>query len=494
MSFGFRLASIKFSGGQTVAIPAVGTLLLVGPNNSGKSRALREILSTTRINEPRNEVVVSEIGEVRDGSLEEFTGWLRTRFHVTANQVVGAGFDAGSGNLNSIISNDWGRKGGFHHLALALVSHLDTGSRLSAADPTASYDGVTGHPILPLQILYADHLAEARLSKTFSDAFDENLFVDRHAGNQIALRCGKGLYPEMFGGHLSLVYAAEVRRLPLLHQQGDGMRSFLACLLQTEILQRPVALIDEPEAFLHPPQARQLGSHLAQSARDQKRQIVIATHSTDIVQGVLEAGAEVAVVRLERSGSVNLASHLNAETIAALWKDPLLRVSNLLDGLFHRAVVLCEADTDCRFYRSILEIVCRVDKKRMPEVQFTHTGGKDRIAVAARALRAVRVPVTVVADIDVLSDRNPLEDIWTALGHEFSAIEGDWKIVKASVDSTAKNPTTTFVKEEVLKVVLEAAMPGAVTRGERRGCSTSTACWSSTTAGRQNNVFSTVTA
>src|SRR5579862_5505455 len=301
MSFAFRLSVITFSGGQTVSPPAVGVLLIVGPNNSGKSRALREILSNLRLGEPRSERVVTNVKDVREGSLDEFATWLGERFRVTENQVIGAGFHVSTTDIPQLISNDWGRQSGFHHFTLALVSHLDTASRLSSAGPTPSYDGVSGHPIEPLQILYAEQLAEERLSKAFSDAFDDDLVVDRHAGSQIALRSGTRPDPVKLGGQLHLLYAAEARKLPLLHEQGDGMRSFTACLLQTEILQRPVALIDEPEAFLHPPQARQLAFHIAQAAREQKRQVIIATHSADIVQGALESGSDVAVVRLERN-------------------------------------------------------------------------------------------------------------------------------------------------------------------------------------------------
>jgi hypothetical protein len=48
----------------------------------------------------------------------------------------------------------------------------------------------------------------------------------------------------------------------------------------------PGQVIDEPEAFLHPPQARLIGSSLVQDRRD-NRQLFIATHSADILSGVL---------------------------------------------------------------------------------------------------------------------------------------------------------------------------------------------------------------
>lgn len=39
----FRIKSLTFSGGQTMPLESGTLLLLVGPNNSGKSAALREI-------------------------------------------------------------------------------------------------------------------------------------------------------------------------------------------------------------------------------------------------------------------------------------------------------------------------------------------------------------------------------------------------------------------------------------------------------------------
>jgi hypothetical protein len=48
-----------------------------------------------------------------------------------------------------------------------------------------------------------------------------------------------------------------VLSLPLLHEQGDGVRSFVGLL--HSLARLPLVLIDEPEAFLHPPHARLLG-------------------------------------------------------------------------------------------------------------------------------------------------------------------------------------------------------------------------------------------
>ena len=58
------------------------------------------------------------------------------------------------------------------------------------------------------------------------------------------------------------------RRLPmqqfeLLDDQGDGIRSFVGISVALLALKRALFLIDEPEAFLHPPQAFRLGAAIA---------------------------------------------------------------------------------------------------------------------------------------------------------------------------------------------------------------------------------------
>jgi ABC-type cobalamin/Fe3+-siderophores transport system ATPase subunit len=43
MTFVTRVRSVTFSDGRELEVPETGVVVLVGPNNSGKSAALREI-------------------------------------------------------------------------------------------------------------------------------------------------------------------------------------------------------------------------------------------------------------------------------------------------------------------------------------------------------------------------------------------------------------------------------------------------------------------
>jgi hypothetical protein len=146
---------------------------------------------------------------------------------------------------------------------------------------------------------------------------------------------------------------------------------------------------------------------------------------------------------------------LSNERIKELWGDPLLRYSNILDGLFHESVVVCEADADCRFYSAILDATMagKSDDVIRPDLMFTHCGGKARLPVVIRALREVDVPVRAVADFDVLSEEEPLKSIAESLGIDWSEIQPDWRLVKSAVDSKKPDLNTDEVRKEICELL-----------------------------------------
>lgn len=68
-------------------------------------------------------------------------------------------------------------------------------------------------------------------------------------------------------------------------------------------------------------------------------------------------------------------------------------------------------------------------------------------------MRAVNVPIKVIADFDVLRDEQPLRRIVEGLGGVCSAAESDWAVVKARLDSDTKAPTAEFVRERLMELL-----------------------------------------
>ena len=117
-----------------------------------------------------------------------------------------------------------------------------------------------------------------------------------------------------------------------LDDQGDGIRSLVGVVTAVLAVKRPLFLIDEPEAFLHPPQAFRIGSFLAEKAND-SRHMIIATHSTDVLRGMLaRRHAGISIIRFDRTGDTNSFRILAPNRLQDLVTDPILSSARVFDG------------------------------------------------------------------------------------------------------------------------------------------------------------------
>jgi hypothetical protein len=332
-------------------------VVIVGPNNAGKSAALRAVRD--KLSQNSLSPVISDVQLAKEGTADEVVDWLEsfTRKHdLQAPDPVFQAF--GVGVHGSQARSFWQQGNAFLQSLSRFFCHLLTADeRLQAANPAQSIAIVREPPNHPVHYLLRDDRLEEKLSAQFNRAFGVDLVVNRVAGSQVPLHVGARPTPSPGQDRLSYDYVQAVEQLPQLHLQGDGMRSFAGVLLYTSVGRESILLIDEPEAFLHPPQARLLGRMLV-ADKPELRQLFVATHSGDVLRGVLDAGsASVRVIRIRRVGDVNRVRQLEKDKIAELWGDPLLRYSNILDGLFHEKVIVCEADSDARFYSAVADTI-----------------------------------------------------------------------------------------------------------------------------------------
>ncbi|MFJ1606777.1 AAA family ATPase [Streptomyces sp. NPDC088253] len=126
--------------------------------------------------------------------------------------------------------------------------------------------------------------------------FRQKLTLER-IGRKTQLRVGETSVPPPTVDSITPEYVKSLASLDPLDAQGDGMKSLLGLLLPLVTASCRIMLIDEPEAFLHPPQAKIAGTVLGELAAERGIQILIATHDRNFLVGLLEAKAPVAVVR-----------------------------------------------------------------------------------------------------------------------------------------------------------------------------------------------------
>lgn len=430
-----HLTKLDFSDGTSVKLGSGDVVVIVGPNNAGKSEALRGI--EKKLDSSTNpSPVIQRIEFEKTGSAAEVMTWLQDMTNIVTNygkEVIGI---FGRIIYPSSVQMYWERTDGVGQLAPFFCTLLTAEERLRAANAPDNIAITERSPSHPIHILQWDDSQESRISDYFEKAFGSGIVVHRNAGATVPILVGKKPAQPEGKDRLSIEYLRELEKLPRIETQGDGMRSFLGVLLFTSVGFEPILLIDEPEAFLHPPQARHLGSFLVKET-DPNRQVFVATHSGDVLRGTLDTeNARVRVIRLRRVGDRNIARQLDSQQISQVWSDPLLRYSNILDSLFHDRVILCEGDSDCRFYSAMIDAIFDSisGAARKPDIMFTHCGGKARMPLIIKSLRGLDVPISIIADFDVLNSESPLSEIVVAAGGNWAEVKDDWRKVKKSVD------------------------------------------------------------
>jgi predicted ATPase len=437
--------SITFNDKNTFEFNKSDTVVFTGTNNSGKSQVLKEIYHSFY---PRN-TTLSAPPKIVIKIDNNFLGNIDLLISNTKRNSKGEYLIGNSYFAKNYIHNCWNTRQ-LNVICEYFINYLNTEKRLSSSNSPDSFDSISVHPQHPIQYLYVDDEKEKELSRYFCSAFGMELIVDRGAGNKIPLFVGNK--PKFNEGEdrVSTSYRERLTQLPRLQEQGDGMRSFAGILLDTFTSQHSVTLIDEPEAFLHPPQARLLGEMLAKNTKH--RQLFVSTHSEDFIKGLLDTNNEnVKIIRINRDENINKMNILKNDDIKHLWNDSILRYSNILSGLFHSKVVICESDNDCRFYQAIKDALD--NEKINSDILFTHSGGKQRLKTVIKALKALNVKIVTIADIDVLNDKNTFKDITDSLNINWETIDSSWNTIDDYVKTQVSGLNSDNIKKKIRKIV-----------------------------------------
>lgn len=459
----FRIRSIKFNDGS--AFELANVTLLVGPNNCGKSRALKDTVALST-NPKSAGLVVVEI--VLDGpndwdelvkSLSDPPkigngGYTFSTLSPELDRGVG-GVSWGSNSKTTIQANVTAtltgehRSNGLKRFMDAAIVHLTTDARLTVLGDTNSPTDANS----PQDLVQYFYRSGSKTEKAVSD------LLERYFGKQLRLD-----FTDI--QHLRMRYAADFSDVPidprdalgpmstreLLSDQGDGVRSFTGMVAAIEALDRSVYVIDEPEAFLHPPQAFHIGRLIGQRANSDK-QFIVATHSSDILRGVLSASEDISVVRVNRIGDKNSFQKIATTTIKTVTSDPLLSSSRVLEGLFYSAAVVVESDSDARFYAAALT---QIDNEL--DAHFVAADNKQTVAKILCLYSEMGVKHLGIVDFDMLRVAAELEDALKSLGISETSIanikESQKKIAEEANQVSSEQRINSF-REVTERIIAE---------------------------------------
>lgn len=463
----FCLQQLRTFAGATLDLPSPGVTVVVGGNNVGKSTLLREIHQQVQVigdQKLAGSLLVQRLVFHGEGTPGDFLAWLSHRAALSkdsgGNWVMEAAASTrkhtmGAGEVNrlhNLCPPD--ERTSLWPFDTFLVSYADTQARLDLSMAAPVREDARLPPIHPVHVLADDDARFARAAELAERIFGVHLVLDEiSAANRLRVSSGPiSLTGE--SGRLDQESRDRLLQLPELADQGDGMRSLIGLLLPLLAAGPPLALIDEPEAFLHPPQAAALGRALGELARDESLQLVLATHDRSLLAGLLGApDVQVSIVRLDRPAvGPTVAHQLDVERVRLLAADPVLRYTNALEGLFHSQVVLGESSDDCSFYNAALDASHETEPLpiRPSEVLFVPCSGKSGMARLASALRELHVPVVATPDLDVLNDMTVLSTLVEALKPgAWLSLETDYRLAVADLRQPRDRLTSQQVQQSV---------------------------------------------
>jgi ABC-type cobalamin/Fe3+-siderophores transport system ATPase subunit len=450
---------LKFGKGPSSPPETITTTpvtVFVGPNNSGKSKVLSEIhrfctsgqrnstdviVDTIEFNVFTEDVANDKIARVTlkphatESVLPDhvIVGKRGTRHQLNRQQLVEA-FKNTNSQANRFCQ--W-------YLQYNTLI-LDGQSRISLINQQAAGD-LQQPPHTSFQVLFRDDARRTEVRRIIHEAFAAYFAIDPTNLGHLRLRLSpraptshieeRGIHDEAVRFHGSA--------LPI-EQASDGVKAFTGMITEIIAGDPAVLLIDEPEAFLHPSLAFKLGDEIARVSLGSEKRLFVSTHSPNFVMGCIQSGAPVSIVRLTYREGVATARVLPNDDILRLMRNPLLRSTGVLSGLFYEFVVVTEADADRAFYQEINERLLRYKPTMgIPNCLFINAQNKQTVQTIIRPLRELGIPAAGIVDIDVLKEGG---SVWSSFLEsafvpeiERSSLSTARSAVKQRFDQTGKD-------------------------------------------------------
>lgn len=442
------ISELTFSGGSTFQFKPTEKIIIVGPNNSGKSKSLREISEICGTGKKEHTCVIKELTLLKDGDSENLKAFLENKA-----EYVSGSYRYNSWQLHENQIGRWNQDYLTAGLLSGYIKNIAANDRLNICEQQSSIAS-GDQKQKPQHVMYDDEELMGKISSLFKSAFGKELMFDFRGGSKLPIHVGD--LPKISGGNdrVSNQYVTEIRKNPLLDKQGDGMKGYAGILFEAVVDNLNITMIDEPEAFLHPPQMRKLGETLSSEVNGQ---LIVATHSSDILRGFLEGTqGKVRILRISRVNDVNSVSEAPAQALKELWEKPDLRYSNALEGIFHEQTIICEDDSDCRLINSIADFISTDLSTPWKDTAYVPTGGKHAIPKVANVLRQIGVPVKAVFDIDFLSESSLVKSAVSAFGGDWSQINPLWSRLNSAINKGIKPKTSDEIKNDIVSIIGES--------------------------------------
>lgn len=481
---------IHLQDGGHIELDSNSILAVVGANNAGKTYFLKLLRSNL------HSVTVEEVPPENNLFHALEIAWRGTGDDVSATALKRASQTFREGDLGYSVNNrikypgrSLLREEDFEGLAEKSSSlgpftdlYLEFDDAIERISETELKRQVRPHEqqekVSLAQLTYDSEEASNSIRSYFQRIFHEKIsYYDRH-GDIGFLLAPEQEYASLAGRALNQATKKHMDESPKLWLQGLGMRSVLGLLLKIFATQREILMVDEPEAFLHPPQAAALGGVLANIASSLDKQIILATHDRNLLNGLLKSNdTSVSIQRISRFGTESRLRSIDPQTLSNVRDKSLVRYSTLLDSVFVRMTVLVENEKDAYFYSEVLENLISEEPERyshlsVDDVLFISTSGKGGLERTGELVTSLRSTVVIACDLDLLADRKqflsvvkavserePTQDLIDMYDSIIQHIEGEVKMTKEQLNKNIKKSGGLKSQDSTLRSILDSFIP-----------------------------------
>lgn len=215
-----------------------------------------------------------------------------------------------------------------------------------------------------------------------------------------------------------------------LESVGHGIRAYLKLVFSLLDPTSRIVLIDEPETFIHPPQRRALGKFIAKLARQENKQLFIATHDAEFIRGILSSTEEkVKIIRLHKEDKKHYYRAIDTAEISQLLKQntSILLSERILNSLFYKKTILCENENDRLIYE---EAAARYHQDKFHDVNFIGFSGHSETIKFYNRLKDLQIHSAAIVDIDYLRTGGfPSSINDNALKNDFDTLQTKLKLI-----------------------------------------------------------------
>ena len=438
---------LKFTEGTSpLSLPTQSITVFVGPNNSGKSLVLREIEDAISSNPKPGDAKIFDDYEIVWPTKDEIDRDLAIlsknpppglgEGHVYIGRIGPEGkLEAHSFPSSALY--EWARDhSNKQHFSAAFLKYmlirLDGRTRFSLTNDRSTGDLLT-RPTNILAHLFTDDSVRAKVHDLIHDAFGVYLVVDPLSGGTLRIRLSREA-PQQDEQSLNQLARTFHSQAMYIKDASDGVQAYVGIIIAVLAGEYRAILIDEPEAFLHPPLARKLRYQLP---RLHSKGVVHFSHRR--IAPTFSLGASKRQEPCALSGwNIQTENRRGELSIPPPLKrcsgNPLMRSANVISALFHDGVVVTESDNDRAFYAEIYYRMAETAGE-LPSLLFVNAQNKQTIKDVIAPLRGFGIPAAAIADIDILKDGGRVWTDWMKAAHIPEPLRGGLSAQRSAIEA-----------------------------------------------------------